>query len=136
MSYKRTRVVLVSTPGLVQKATASVLASCPEVDLVATVSGALSATGVLSKMQPDLVLIDATLAEEEVEALLGWVKGYCPGVQCAAMIVTSRQRNLVLGWGADVAIHRADLAGQLRPMLNCVPASPGTASHSIQDQPI
>jgi DNA-binding NarL/FixJ family response regulator len=121
LAHKRRRVVLVSAPGLVQKATESTLASCAEVDLVATVSGALSATGVLPQMQPDLVLIDATLAEEEVEALLEWIKGHCPGVQCAAMTVTSHQRDLVLGWGADVAIHRAGLAGYLRQILGCLP---------------
>ena len=55
LAHKRKRVVLVSTPGLVQKATRSTFwRRVHRVDLVAIASGALSATGVLSKMQPDL----------------------------------------------------------------------------------
>lgn len=126
--------MLVSAPGLVQKATESTLASCPDVDLVATVAGALSATAVLSKMQPDLLLIDATLAEEEMEALLQWVKGHHPEVQCAVMTVTSHQRNLALDRGADVAIHRAALTSHLNTLLNCIAASTTTGLDLTQTE--
>ncbi len=119
LAHIRRRVVLVSTPGLVQKATELVLASCPEVDLVATASGALSATDLLSKLQPDLVVLDATLAEREIEALLTWIKRHYPDVQCTALTVTSRQQELVLNWGADAAIHRARLNSELKAMLGC-----------------
>jgi response regulator of citrate/malate metabolism len=120
---KRKRVALVSTPGLIQQATASLVMSCSEADLVATASGALSATGVLAKAQLDLLLIDATLPEAEIEALLRWVKDHCNSVHCAVITVTSRQRDLALDWGADVAFHRGDLAGHLRETLGCLRAS-------------
>jgi len=136
LAHKRRRVVLVSARGLVQKATESTLRSCPEVDLVATVSGALSATGVLSQMQPDLLLIDATLAEDEMQALLGWVKGRFPGVHCAAMTATSRQRDLALNSGADIAIHRAGLGSYLEEILNCHPASDAMSPGPIQTEAI
>jgi chemotaxis response regulator CheB len=116
---KKKRVVLVSTPGLVQQATASILASCPEVDIVASAPGALSATSVVAQTHPDVLLLDATLAEEEMSALLGWVKANSPAVQCIVMTVSSRQREKFLERGADFAFHRADFAAQLRNALNC-----------------
>jgi DNA-binding NarL/FixJ family response regulator len=90
---------------------------------VAQARGALSATSLLSTLQLDLVLIDATVAEEEMEALLSWVKVHHPRVQCVALTMTSRQRDLALAWGADIAIHRADLTSHLKAMLDCVPSS-------------
>lgn len=122
MTEKRKRVVLVSSPGLVQRATESTLAACPGVELVSTVPGALSATGLLLRTQPDLLLLDATLADEELEALLSWVKVRYPEVFCAALTASTRQRERVLGWGADVVIHRGDLTGQLQELLGCCPA--------------
>jgi DNA-binding NarL/FixJ family response regulator len=124
LTQQRKRVALVSTPGLIQQATASTVTSCREVDLVATAPGALSATGVLAQAHPDLLLIDATLPEAEVQALLRWVKDHCQGVQCAVITVTSRQRDLALDWGADAAFHRGDLAGHLREVLGCTPGRP------------
>jgi DNA-binding NarL/FixJ family response regulator len=124
LTQQRKRVALVSTPGLIQQATASTVSSCSDVDLVATAPGALSATGVLAKAQLDLLLIDATLPEAEIMALLRWVKDHCQGVQCAVITVTSRQRDLALDWGADAAFHRGDLAGHLREVLGCFPSRP------------
>lgn len=123
LELSRKRAVLVSAPGLVQRATASVLASCEELEVVAIPPGALSATRVLSAVQPDFLLIDATVAEEEIEELLGWVEVNCPGVQCVIMTVTSHQAAQALAWGADLAIHRAALASQLKEVLNCIPTS-------------
>ena len=54
-----------------------------------------------------------------MKALLDWTKMHCPELQCAALTVTSRQRDLVLDWGADIAIHRANLASHLREILEC-----------------
>lgn len=128
MDHARKRVVLVSAPGLVQKATASILASCAEVEMVATAAGALSATVVVAQTQPDLLLIDATLAEEETAALLKWVRANAPGIRCVVMAVTSRQREMLLEWGADVAFHRSSFASLLHDVLNCSFDSTGAMS--------
>lgn len=125
MAHKRWGVVLVSAPGLVQKATASILVSCPEVELLATVGGALSATTVVGETLPDLVLIDATLPDEEVAALLNWVKANAPQVRSVVMTVNSKQRDMLLEYGADVAYHRSSFASLLHDMLDCSALSNG-----------
>lgn len=88
------------------------LSSLPDVKLVGAASGALSATSALPHLQPDLVLVDANLPDEEVQALLRWTSEHCPDVKCVVVTMTSRQRNQALDWGASAAIHRSNLASQ------------------------
>ena len=120
---QKKRICLVSLPGLVQEATITALMSLPDVTLVGTFSGALSATALLPDLQPDLLLVDANLPEEEVEALLRWTKKHTPGLACVVMTMTSQQRDLALSWGADAAIQRARLFGQLETTLSQLPST-------------
>ena len=115
------RVCLVSLPGLVQEATRAALMSLEDVTLVGIISGALSATALLPQLQPDLLVVDANLPEEEVEALLRWTKEHTPGLPCVVMTMTSQQRDLALSWGADAAIQRGRLFGQLETTLSQLP---------------
>lgn len=123
------RVCLVSQPGLIQQATRAVLASLPGVTLVATASGALSATALVPEIQPDLLLIDANLPDEEIEALLAWVRAHRPELLCIVMTQTSRQRSQAQTWGAHSAIPRADMIDQLEIVLSQSPYA------SLQETP-
>lgn len=124
------RVFLVSLPGLVQQATRATLMSFPDIFLTGTASGALSATRALPQLLPDLLLVDANLPDEEVQALLRWTQENCPSVQCVVMTMTSRQRDQALAWGASAAIQRSNLAGQLETVMRQVPHA------GWQDNPI
>jgi DNA-binding NarL/FixJ family response regulator len=115
---------------MVQEATRAVLRSLPDVTLVATASGALSATQLLPHLQPDLLLMDANLPEEEVRALLYWTREHYPEVQCVVMTLTSREREWALAAGARAAIQRASLADQLEALLRQLPRP------SVQDSTI
>lgn len=115
------RVLLVSLPGLVREATCATLASLAGVSLVGSASGALTATHLLQQLEVELLLVDANLPDEEVEALLSWVKGHRPHVQVMVMTMTSRQRHQALSWGADAAIQRFDLSEQLPAVLSQLP---------------
>lgn len=123
MHRPRQRVCLVSQPGLIQQATSATLAFLPDITLVATISGALSATALLAQLQPDLLLVDANLPEEEVEALLRWTTEHYPEVSCVVITMTSQQREQALAWGAHAAIQRANMVGQLQATLHQLPLS-------------
>ena len=118
MSSQKTRVCLVSEPGLIQQATLGAVTSLPGVVVVATASGALSATDLVTQLQPDLLLVDANLPDEEIQALLRWVQGHYPVLPCIVMTQTSRQRAQVKAWGAHSAIPRASLIDQLELVLS------------------
>ena len=103
---------------MIQQATLGAVTSLPGVVVVATASGALSATGLVAQVQPDLLLVDANLPDEEIQALLRWVKEHCPALPCIVMTQTSRQRAQVKAWGAHSAIPRASLIDQLELVLS------------------
>lgn len=123
MHRPKKRVCLVSLPGLTQQATSATLAFLPEITLVATISGALSATALLPQLQPDLLLVDANLPEEEVESLLHWTTEHYPEISCVVITMTSRQREQALAWGAHAAIQRASMVSQLQATLHQLPLS-------------
>ena len=136
MHQQMKRVCLVSLPGLVQEATRAALMSLSDVTLVGIISGALSATAQLTQLRPDLLVVDANLPEEEVEALLRWIKEHAPGLPCVVMTMTTQQRDLALAWGAHAAIQRA-LTGQLETTLSqwppiCVQDVPSSLESSWQ----
>lgn len=112
-SRPQTRVLLVSLPGIVAQATRAVIASVGDMVLVGSATGALTATQMLPELQPDLLLLDATLPDEEVAALLQWCRAHSPGVHCLVMTLTTRQREQALAWGAHAAIHRASFMSEL-----------------------
>jgi DNA-binding NarL/FixJ family response regulator len=112
-SRPKTQVLLVSLPGIVAQATRAVIASLGDVILVGCATGALTATQMLPELQPDLLLIDATLPDEEVAALLQWARAHLPAVHCVVMTLTTRQREQALAWGAHAAIHRASFMSEL-----------------------
>lgn len=112
------RVCLVSEPGLIQQATRAMVGSIPGVAVVATTSGALSATALIPQLELDLLLVDANLPDEEIEALLGWSREHYPLLQSVVMTRTSRQRSQVLAWGAHAAIPRASLSDELQAVLS------------------
>lgn len=122
MAPPRMQVLLVSLPGLVREATSATLAYLSNVSLIATASGALSATHLLQDIAADLLLVDANLPDEEVKALLGWARQHRPEMQCLVMTMTTRQRHQALAWGADAAIQRSDLSDQLPAVLSQLPA--------------
>jgi DNA-binding NarL/FixJ family response regulator len=121
MSGQKMQALLVSLPGLVREATCATLASLGGVSLVGSASGALTATHLLQHLQVDLLLVDANLPDEEVQALLRWAKEHYPQMQCLVMTMTSRQRTQALAWGADAAIQRFDLSSQLPAVLSQLP---------------
>lgn len=99
------------------------LSSLPDVNLVGAASGALSATAALPHLRPDLVLVDANLPNEEVQALLRWTQEHCPAVKCVVVTLTSSQRNQALGWGASAAIHRSNLTSHWASVMGLLQTS-------------
>ena len=110
---QKKRICLVSLPGLVQEATRAALMLLEDVTLVGIISGALSATALLPQLQPDLLVVDANLPEEEVEALLRWTQEHTPG-----LAMRGHDHDLAAaGSGAVLGRRRCDPA---RPVVRPV----------------
>jgi DNA-binding NarL/FixJ family response regulator len=115
MKKQRTwlRMYLVSAPGPICEATCATLAHAAHIRLVALASGALSATQLLQHVQPDLILLDANLPEEEMLALLRWLNDNYPNVHSLVATLTTQLVNQALAHGAENAFRRDELPSKL-----------------------
>ena len=115
---ERLRLCLVSIPGPIYMATCATLAQTPRIQLIAVAAGALSATEMLPTLQADLVLMDASLPEEEMWALLRWMTDYRPDVPCMVAALSSVQLQQALAFGAATAVRRDELPSALRSWVD------------------
>lgn len=117
MPTRHIRVCLVSLPGPVCDATCASLADIANLKLISIASGALSATQLLALVEPDLVLLDATLPEDETYALVQWVAQNCQATRIFVATLTSMQIQQAMALGAQVAVQRNDLPQRLRTLV-------------------
>jgi DNA-binding NarL/FixJ family response regulator len=82
------------------------LAGLSEVEVVGSAGDGLSALNLVRERQPDLLVIDCNLLEDEVCALLRQVKGEWPHVRCLALTHTRGQRARAAAAGADAVLPR------------------------------
>jgi DNA-binding NarL/FixJ family response regulator len=121
-----------------QEAMESIFKSLPDLQVVGTASGGLSAVHLLQRYQPDLIVIDASIPDGEALALVRQVKAQHATTSCIVLTTTTRQMHGALAEGADVVLPRSvpystlvmavRNAGQARPDAN--QPVPGT-----QDKP-
>ena len=74
--------MLVSRPGIMQQSLRSSLAACPRITVVATSGDGLTAVQQIMQHQPSLLIIDANLLDEEMEALVTVAKAKQPPIRC------------------------------------------------------
>jgi len=110
---KRTRVLVVSLPGMMQKMLCETLNSRLDVDLVGVASGGLSAVGMIRQEQPDLVVIDSNLPEAEMRELIQWLKKDKQHVRSLVLVETTQQLNKAATAGADIILRSYSLPGNL-----------------------
>ncbi|GAB4429145.1 MAG: hypothetical protein Kow0031_09580 [Anaerolineae bacterium] len=103
---QQNRVVVVSQPGLLRDALVSWLASFAGVGDIACAGGSLTALDMIRQQPPHLLVIDNTLPEEEVAALVRQVKGEWPAIVCLVFSSTHRPQQQRHDAGADAIVPR------------------------------
>jgi DNA-binding NarL/FixJ family response regulator len=110
--------IIVSRPGIIHQALRTMLAPLPQIEVTAAVGGGLSALELARQNRPALLVIDSSLPEDEILALLRQIKQEQPQIHCLVVAETSRQQAAVLAQGADAVILRSDPAERLVEALN------------------
>jgi chemotaxis response regulator CheB len=110
---KRTRVLVVSLPGMMQKMLRETFNSRLNVDLVGVASGGLSAVRMIQQKQPHLVVIDSNLPSSEASALIVWMKEECHQVCSLVLAETTQQLNRATAAGADIVMRSYSLVDNL-----------------------
>lgn len=117
MPAAHVRICLVSSPGAVRNSTLALIASFDDLQLVAVVAGALSATQMLEHLEVDALLIDANVPDGETAALLFWIGDNKPGIYSVVATLTTAQRHEAVAIGASAAIRRDELPYHLQRVL-------------------
>ena len=106
MPRERVCTVVASRPGVMQDSLRAVLAGVSGVEVVGAAGDGLSTLNLVRERQPDLLVVDCNLLEDEVCALLRQVKGEWPHVRCLVLARTRPQRERATAAGADAVLPR------------------------------
>ena len=97
-------VVVVSRPGVMQRALLTSLAVFPWINVIGCAGDGLNALSRIAACQPDLVVIDANLLDHEVEALLAAIKTVQHPPRCLVLRYTCKDIGRLLAAGANACI--------------------------------
>ena len=100
------KAIIVSMPGTMQESLRAMLDAIPGMEVVALAGGCLSAVRLVQEKQPDIVVIDSNLSEDEVLVFLKDVKRTHPEIRLVVLTHTTRQQRRILGGGADAVLSR------------------------------
>jgi DNA-binding NarL/FixJ family response regulator len=107
------RVIVLSLPGVGQESLLAVLEAVPDVEVVGRAGGGLSAVALVEETEPDAIVVDGGLAEDELVAFLRDVKRIHPQIRLIVLTHTTRQQREILHAGADAALSRWSRAEEL-----------------------
>jgi DNA-binding NarL/FixJ family response regulator len=114
---EKTKVVLVSTPGVMLSSLQTMVNSLPLVEVVGTASGCLSAIEALRQQSGELVIVDTNLPEEEVLVFLSHIQQKFKNVRSVVFTSTRRQKTEYLSAGANVVLPRDITAERLLEVI-------------------
>ena len=115
--------IIASRPGARHESLRAFLNSLPELEVVGSAAGSLSALNEVNEQRPDLLVIDNNQSEDEVAALIRQVKSDQPDIRCVVLTETSAQKGRALSAGADVALLRDTRPERLVAAIEQVVAS-------------
>lgn len=110
-------IVLVSRPGVMRQSLRATLSAYPYLLVLASAGDGLTALNLVQRHQPQLLVIDSNLLDEEVEALLVAVKRTVPPPNCLACAHSSQRTAPLLAAGADAVILRSSSGQQWQETL-------------------
>ena len=97
----RVRVLIVDDSPQARDGLRSILASQPDIDVVAVAASGLEATALAEELQPDLVLVDAQMPEMDGAEATRSIKRCCPLAKVLFMTVHDRHIDEGIAAGAD-----------------------------------
>jgi DNA-binding NarL/FixJ family response regulator len=106
-------VLIVSTRESLQEGLGALLASLPDIRILARAHSAEEATSIFKNLSPDLLLLDIEGLGEEVHELLAMLQNNHPKSKSLVLVESLRQQTQVQVAGADVALIKGYPADEL-----------------------
>jgi len=107
-----------------QESLRAALTNLSWIEVTGSAGDGLSALGLVRDQQPDLLVVDSNLLEDETLTLLRQVKQQWPVIRCLVLAQTTRQRAWALAVGADCVLSRNDPSQRLSEALGQIRLAP------------
>ena len=120
---KPLRTLVVSAPGVMEDSLRALLGSFPQIDVVGSAQGCLTAHIKTQKLKPDLVIVDANQPESEVISLLQSFEKLHPYLHSIIFVNAPTQQTRLQHAGADRVLLRSSSPESLSQILACLHAS-------------
>lgn len=117
LPHQNISTIVVSRPGVMQQSLRALLASYPWLLIMTSTGDGLSALNQVAQHQPDLLIVDSNLLDEEIDALIRAVKVRQPALRCLVFLRSSQRATPTLAVGADAVIQRDSPAGEIHATL-------------------
>jgi DNA-binding NarL/FixJ family response regulator len=125
--------LLVARPGLVREGLQAVLAATGGLDVLEPANDGALAIEKLQIQQPSLVILDASLTQNEMSQTLAQIKQEWPDVRCIAVAANFQQERVLEALGADAVLLQGFSAVSLSTTIKTLLAQSATSITSDQE---
>jgi two-component system response regulator DegU len=122
MAKNRTRALIVTHRGTLQDGLQALVRSIPRVDIIGLVGDGTRALEMVREHDPDLVLLDTNLPNDEEWRVLRQIKALWPKIRCIILADDVEQRQRAMELEADIVLLKgfpparlADIIEKLQP---------------------
>lgn len=109
--------LIVARPGRLRDALSALLTTIPRLEIVGQADDSSSALKMVAEHHPTLVLLDSTLLDDEVKAMVKQIKTRWPQIRCIVLAGNPEQQQIVRSAGADDVLLKAYPAANLLASL-------------------
>ena len=113
MSKRVTLALVVARPGPLRNSLLALMTTMPQIEILAETTDPSALRRMGAGMQPDVVLLDASLPEDQVWAALGRIKAEWSQTRSIVLVEDSQQQQKAQAAGADVVLFKGYPAAKL-----------------------
>jgi DNA-binding NarL/FixJ family response regulator len=97
----RERILIVARPGRLRDALHALMATIPQLEIVGQVEDSTVALEIVAEQYPSLILIDSSLPDKEVKAVVEQIKAERSQSYCIVLANSEHQQQVAIRAGAD-----------------------------------
>jgi DNA-binding NarL/FixJ family response regulator len=105
--------IIVARPGHLRDGVQSLLRTLPEIEIIAEIKFPSVFIKMSSQIQPDLILLDASLFGEDILKAITKINEEWPHTQCVVLMEDSQHHQAVYDAGADLVVPQGFPATRL-----------------------
>ena len=117
MSEQVTLALIVAQPGPLRDSLQALLATMPQIEIVAEANAPSALVRMSDRIQPDVVLLDASVPGNDVWHALREIRGWWACARTIVLVENSAQQAQAKEAGADVALFKGFPAARLAAIV-------------------